>query len=83
MERNYSKDFIKQLKLYDSKLQKQIVEAIKNIPVGDIIKLHGVNTIPPSYRLRVRKYRILFRMDKEKEILFIDKIDSRGDIYKN
>lgn len=82
MERYYSKEFLKQMKLYDKKLQSQIVEAIKTIPEGDILKLHGINTDPPSYRLRVRKYRVLFRMDKEKNILFIDKVDSRGDIYK-
>ncbi len=83
MERNYSKDFVKQIKLYENKLQKQIINAIKNIPKGDIVKLQGVNTTPSTYRLRVRKYRILFRMNAEKSIIFIDKIDSRGDVYKN
>jgi mRNA interferase RelE/StbE len=38
------------------------------------------NDIPPIYRLRVSKYRVLFHM-KEEEIQIL-KVDSRGDVYK-
>ncbi len=33
------------------------------------------------YRLRVSKYRIIFRIDTDIEILFIEEINKRGDIY--
>jgi len=51
------------------KLQVKIFDAIKNIPNGDIKKMTG-NDIPPIFRLRVSKYRILFHMD-EQEIKMI------------
>lgn len=75
----YSKTFEKKFSKYDAKLQKKIFEAIQKLPNGDIKKLIG-NEIPPIYRLRISKYRILFYMN-EIEIKIL-KIDSRGDIYK-
>lgn len=79
MNISYSKTFVKKFEKYDSKLQLKIFEAIEKIPSGDIKRLMG-NDIPPIYRLRVSKYRILFHMqDEDIKIL---KIDSRGDVYK-
>jgi len=46
---------------------------------GDVKKLKG-NDIPPIFRLRVSKYRVLFYMD-ETDIKIL-KVDSRGDVYK-
>lgn len=64
---------------YDRKLQEKIFLVIQNLPNGDVKRLTG-SEIPPIYRVRVSKYRVLFHMNEEKiEIL---KIDSRGDIYK-
>jgi len=79
MKISYSKTFEKKFAKYDRKLQQKIYQAIQNIPNGDIKKLTG-NNIPPIYRLRVSKYRILFHIDEED--IKILKIDSRGDIYK-
>jgi mRNA interferase RelE/StbE len=76
---SYSKTFVKKFEKYDSKLQLKIFEAIEKIPDGDIKRLVG-NDIPPVYRLRVSKYRVLFYM--EDDVLQILKIDSRGDVYK-
>ncbi len=75
----YSKTFEKKFAKFDEKLQRKIFNAIQKIPDGDIKKLTG-NSIPPIYRLRVSKYRILFYMDEFK--IQILKVDSRGDIYK-
>ena len=36
----------------------------------------------PEFRLRVGKYRILFREDRENQVYVITNIGSRGDIYK-
>jgi mRNA interferase RelE/StbE len=79
MKISYSKTFEKKFAKYTQKLQKKIFYAIENLPNGDIKKLTN-NDIPPIYRLRVSKYRILFHMDEQK--IQILKIDSRGDIYK-
>ncbi|WP_421717168.1 type II toxin-antitoxin system RelE family toxin [Arcobacter arenosus] len=76
---SYSKTFEKKFSKYDRKLQEKIFQAIQNLPDGDVKKLTG-NDIPPIYRIRVSKYRILFHMN-EKEIQIL-KVDSRGDIYK-
>ncbi len=42
--------------------------------------MKGKQTSPLTYRLRVGKFRILLRMDEKS--LFVDKLDTRGDIYK-
>lgn len=69
----------KKFSKYDRKLQEKIFQAIQNIPEGDIKRLTG-DDIPPIYRIRVSKYRILFHMNEEE--VQILKVDSRGDIYK-
>ena len=79
MKISYSKTFEKKFSKYDKKLQKKIFDVIQNLPDGDVKKLVG-NDIPPIYRVRISKYRVLFHMsDEEIQVL---KIDSRGDIYK-
>lgn len=76
---SYSKTFEKKFSTYPKNLQSKIFKAISDIPDGDIKRMTG-NDIPPIYRLRVSKYRILFHMNEEK--VQILKVDSRGDIYK-
>ncbi len=36
-----------------------------------------------DYRLRVGKWRLIFELREEEEIIFIRALDSRGGIYKN
>jgi len=79
MKISYSKTFEKKFSKYDRKLQEKIFNAIQNLPDGDIKRLTG-NNIPPIYRIRISKYRILFHMNEEE--IQILKVDSRGDIYK-
>jgi len=79
MKISYSKTFEKKFSKYDRKLQVKIFNAIQNIPDGDVKRLTGYG-IPPTYRIRVSKYRILFSMNEEE--IQILKVDSRGDIYK-
>ena len=52
---------------------------IENPPVGDIRPLKGQVGV---YRLRVGGFRIILRIDHLQEIIFVDAIGSRGDIYK-
>jgi len=79
MKITYSKTFEKKFAKYDRKLQQKIFSAIQNLPNGDVKRLTG-NEIPPIYRVRISKYRVLFHMNDEE--INILKIDSRGDIYK-
>ena len=34
------------------------------------------------YRLRKGRLRIIFEIDKKDQVLFVDRIDFRGDVYK-
>lgn len=77
MQINYSKQAIKFLKRQDRINRKRIVDAISTLPLGDVKKLQGeINT----YRLRVGDFRVIF--DKHGNIIYISKIDNRGEIYK-
>lgn len=72
----YSNQSIKFLSKQDKTTRIRIVEAINKLPQGDVKKLQGQE----NYRLRVGDYRIIF--DKNGEILYIEKIDNRGQVYK-
>ena len=77
MQINYSKQAIKFLKRQDRITRKRIVDAISTLPLGDVKKLQGeIN----KYRLRVGDFRVIF--DKHGNIIYISKIDNRGEIYK-
>ncbi|OKH39391.1 plasmid stabilization protein [[Phormidium ambiguum] IAM M-71] len=51
---------------------------ISNPTVLDIKSLKG----RPELRLRVGKYRVLFREDTENQLYVVTAIGSRGDVYK-
>lgn len=76
MEIRYSKQAEKFLKKQTLAIRTRIREAIHNLPRGDVKKLQGRN----GYRLRVGDYRVIF--DRNGNILYIERIDSRGQIYK-
>ena len=57
-------------------IAQRIRNAINALPLGDVKKLKGT----PHYRLRVGDYRVIF--DKDGNIIFVMKIDSRGQVYK-
>ncbi|MGN0680149.1 MAG: type II toxin-antitoxin system RelE/ParE family toxin [Oscillospiraceae bacterium] len=86
MKIEYSKDSLKFLAKAEKGLVIKIREAIQgltlNPAVGDIKPMQGYKD--GRMRLRVGKYRIIFKYgnDGELEILFIIDIGSRGDIYK-
>lgn len=76
----YSKDFNKYYKKLDSKTKERVWEAIQKLPEGNYIKLQG-NNVPPLYRIRVGKYRIIFKISEN--TIFVITMDTRGDIYKS
>lgn len=76
MQINYSKQAIKFLSKQDKSTKIRIVNAINHLPAGDVKKLKGQD----GYRLRVGDFRIIF--DYNGNILWIEKIDNRGEVYK-
>lgn len=86
MEIQYEKSAIKYLKALQKPQRDLILEAIEKLThkpaEGDIKKMSGYRD--GRYRLRVGKYRIIYKYitEKEIEILCIMDVGSRGDIYK-
>lgn len=63
----------------------EIFEHIKENPFQnskqfDIKAMKGIKNY---YRLRIGNYRVIFETINEKLIIYVIKIDNRGDIYKN
>jgi len=74
----YSKQAVKYLNAIDAKTQQRIRNAISKIPASDIVPLRGAHG---TYRLRIGTWRILFSYPC-KEVVLIEQIDTRGQIYK-
>ncbi len=86
MEIRYAKSAVKVLKSLDKPTKLRIRAGIYGLtekpPQGDIKMMQGYHD--GRQRLRIGKYRIVYRYGIEKtlEILYIMDIGSRGDIYK-
>ena len=78
MRIEYKKKAVKYINSADKPTKKRLKEAIEKIPFGDIKKLSGFEN---EYRLRVGNLRVLFTL--EENIITINDIDSRGQVYKN
>lgn len=76
LEIRYSKQAVKYIKKLDKPTKLRIKAGIEKIPDGDIKPLQGR---APFQRLRIGDYRIIFTIDGE--ILAVEKIKSRGDVY--
>ncbi len=72
----YSKQAQKFLDRQTEENRERIISAIENLPAGDVRKLAGRE----GYRLRVGSYRVIF--DREGHVIYIMRIDNRGDVYK-
>ena len=76
LEIQYSKQAIKFLKKQDLPTRKRIITVVNALPAGDVKSLQGRS----GYRLLISDHRVIF--DKEGNILYIEKIDNRGQVYK-
>ena len=76
MSIEYSKQAQKFLERQNISVRQRIIEAISKLPEGDVKRLSGRS----GYRLRVGGYRVIF--DMHGNVIYIDRIGSRGDIYK-
>ena len=81
----YTKIALKTLQKYDRPTRESIREKIKGLtqtpPVGDIVPLSGFEN---KFRLRTGKFRVIYEYLtlNNIKILMVNKIDSRGGIYK-
>ena len=87
MQIEYSRQAVKYILSQDKNTKQRIKCGIKSLtktpPKGDIKPLQGYKN--KTMRLRIGKYRIIYRYEKnadQQPILFISDVDSRGDIYK-
>lgn len=76
LEIKYSKQALTFLNKQDVVTQKRIINALSNLPKGDVKKLQNRN----GRRLRIGDYRVIF--DNVENIIFIQIIDNRGQVYK-
>ena len=77
-----SKKAAKALEALDKTTRARVVAGIHGIPDGDIKPLQGYSD--GRKRLRIGKYRVVFRIMEEanESVLYIMDVGSRGDIYK-
>lgn len=82
----YSKSAVKALQRMDTPTRLRIKTAVEKLAEdptkGDIKPMQG--TFAGLYRLRVGGYRVIYHItaDGNAQILFVDEIGARGDIYK-
>ncbi|WP_416827888.1 type II toxin-antitoxin system RelE family toxin [Ectobacillus polymachus] len=64
-------------------MQERIADGLKGLleipPEGDIKSIKGYTDL---YRLRVGTFRILFEINHDEKVIYIQAIGNRGDIYK-
>lgn len=80
---NEALKFAEREKLFDEIRQeiKKLAQRIKGENMNiDIRKLKGEWS--GYYRIRKGKLRIIFTIEKENKIIFIERIDYRGEVYK-
>jgi len=80
----YTKQALKTLAAYDKSTRELMRARISGLtetpPKGDIKPLQGSKT---EKRLRVGKYRVIYEyLDDGVKILMVNKIDTRGGVYK-
>ena len=75
------KNVIKHVAKLDKAESKGLIKALEEIEdnpfSGDFKKLKGF--VPVTYRKRVGKYRILYQLDIDNEIIIIEKAEKRSD----
>ena len=81
MQIELSKQASKVIIKLDKPTKQRIKGALKKIPDGVIVALQGSNG---SFRLRVGSWRIIFSyvMILNEKAILVEKIDSRGGVYK-
>ena len=78
----YHRDTVKFIARQDKAIQKRIAQGLKGLlaipPHGDIKPIKGNQGL---YRLRIGTCRVLFEIQHNEKIVYIQAIDYRGGIY--
>ena len=61
---------------------KEILKELENNPLGQSGVKHMVGEWAGYHRIRVGKLRIIFWFDTKEDVVYVDHIGPRGDIYK-
>lgn len=79
----YHKSALKYIAKQDRFVQMRIAESLKGLleipPEGDIKIMKGYTNL---YRLRIGSFRILFDINHDEKVIYIQAIGNRGDIYR-
>lgn len=79
----YHRDAVKFVAKLEKVLQERIAQGLKGLtelpPRGDIKLMKGYQGL---YRLRIGSFRVLFEIQHNEKVIYIQAIDSRGSIYK-
>ena len=79
----YHKSALKFIAKQEKQVQERIAEGLKGLvvipPIGDIKTMKGYSNL---YRLRIGDFRILFDIHHDEQVIYIQSIGNRGDIYK-
>ena len=78
MQIRYSRASVKAINNMDRPAKQRIKAALEKLPEGDVKPLKGSSG---TYRLRVGDWRILFSYPED-DIILIEKIGPRGQVYK-
>lgn len=75
----YKKQPVKYLEKIDAKTQIKLLSAINEASIGkgDVRKLKGTDI----FRIKIYHYRILFTYDIANDIMVVEEINVRGDVY--
>lgn len=79
---NSSKKFLQRSDKVTRERVINVIHALTENPYSypGMMKLSGFEDI---FRIRIGKYRLIYQIYDEKLLIFIQDIDSRGDIYKH
>lgn len=79
----YHRDTVKFLAKQEKAVQERIALGIRGLheipPIGNIKPMKGYTGL---YRLKVGMFRVLFRIDHQVKVVYVEAIGSRGDVYK-
>ncbi len=79
----FSKRAYKEYQRLDASLQRRVDKVLGWLAGGQKVDLKPVKGTEGVYRLRVGKYRLLFKVLKQEGVILIARIASRGEVYKN
>jgi mRNA interferase RelE/StbE len=80
----YKKQAASFLKKQPAKQRKLVVDAIEELAEDPDSKKHDVKSMVKisAYRLRVGKYRVIYEKHKDRLVIIVFRIRTRGNVYK-